>query len=264
MTVIEYMTVQKKKLKFLNEGELSANVGEWCASALFQQGIEDYMQLYYAGYRLQFHINASNCNYIVPNACTLVYNVNYYKYNKLWETLGLDYDPIANRNEKFDGMITHGGVDTDTIINGEQKLTNVIGERSTDYSEQPRTDTDTKSVAPFETDTFHAKERLNSEYGLKSGNNRTSTATDVSTAQGYTDTDSTNYGHTIHDEHTLSGLSGEHTVQDLIEKERRLAMFNFYKIVCQDIIKVIAIRQQGVCLTDRERMWIENDIDTLQ
>lgn len=143
---------------------------------------------------------------------------NSYKYKKLFATLSLEYNPIENYS------MTELGTDTRTPqLESNTTLT---------YGAETSNESTVDEVVPYDETNF---------------TNRTKTNIDFS-KQGKTDTNNTiNSGNeTTTHEFKRSGNIGVTTSQQMVESERRIAYFSFFKVLIRDIMCETCIIQDYV------------------
>lgn len=150
---------------------------------------------------------------------SILFDNNAYKYNKLFKTLSLEYNPIENYNRDEIITTTYGGT-TRTENYGLSKTSNVYGDAVTenenlksafneiDYSKDSKSVITDKSKT--DTTTIDAK-------------------TDIVSESAHTDS--------IHN--TTKGNIGVTTSQQMIQSERELANFVLYDMIFNDIIDTI-------------------------
>lgn len=154
---------------------------------------------------------------IINTINAVVHQLAPYKWNKLYETMNLDYNPIWN----VDG--------TETTVYGEHIITDLNGERkSTVVNGQKHTNSDYYTV-PYDSTTDH-----------KTGSDQTTTdsVTDTTTSEAVTDTN-TSGAHT--DTVTKQGNIGITSTQSLISQQRNIVNFNLYHTILMDVVDAITI-----------------------
>lgn len=140
-----------------------------------------------------------------------------YKWQKLYESIKLQYNPIWNVDR------------TETAVYGEHITTDLNGERkSTVVNGQKHTNSDYYTV-PYDSPTDH-----------KTGRDDTTTdsVTDTTTTEAVTDK-STSGEHT--DTLTKQGNIGVTSTQNLIRQEREVVNFNLYHTILMDVVDAITI-----------------------
>lgn len=169
---------------------------------------------------------------------------NDYKWGKLWSTLGLKYDPVANVEEHTTVTTEYGEHVTDTDIGERTETTNIgertettsIGKRSSNSSEDgytyPYENPDKqahKAHNVFESGSEKATDSVTRESA--EDNLHKSSATDKVTSHTHTDTVTTD----------RKGNIGVKSSQSLVLEERGVALFYFWDVVYQDVIEAITI-----------------------
>ena len=161
---------------------------------------------------------ASDDSEIIINTINaVVHQLAPYKWQKLYESMNLKYNPIWN----VDG--------TETTVYGEHITTDLNGERkSTVVNGQKHTNSEYYTV-PYDSTTDH-----------KTGSDQTTTdsVTDTTTAEAVTDTN-TSGAHT--DTVTRQGNIGVTSTQNLIKQEREIVNFNLYHTILMDVVDAITI-----------------------
>lgn len=154
---------------------------------------------------------------IINTINAVVHQLAPYKWQKLYESMNLEYNPIWN----VDG--------TETTVYGEHITTDLNGERkSTVVNGQKHSASDYYTV-PYDSTTDH-----------KTGSDQTTTdsVTDTTTAEAVTDK-STSGAHT--DTVTRQGNIGITSTQSLISQQRSIVNFNLYHTILMDVVDAITI-----------------------
>ena len=161
---------------------------------------------------------ASDDSEIIINTINaVVHQLAPYKWQKLFESMNLEYNPIWN----VDG--------TETTAYGEHITTDANGARITStVNGQKHTNSEYYTV-PYDSTTDH-----------KTGSDQTTTdsVTDTTTAEAVTDTN-TSGAHT--DTVTRQGNIGVTSTQNLIKQEREIVNFNLYHTILMDVVDAITI-----------------------
>lgn len=197
--------------------------------------------------------------------CENVYTTNAYKYDRLYATTVLEYNPIENYNMVEEGHDerdysesgSHGfGAQSNsgskTIQNGAQ-TNSTSGTDITGAQTVTEDNDEVKKVQPFNSGALVNAEKTEND-GTTTNGARTDShsSTDSIGAQTNSETESTTLGaHTDTDSKsgdddtthylTRSGNVGVTTSQQMIESERKVALFNMYSVVAHDIMKKIAL-----------------------
>lgn len=154
---------------------------------------------------------------IINTINAVVHQLAPYKWQKLFESMNLNYNPIWN----VDG--------TETTVYGEHITTDANGERKTStVNGQKHTNSEYYTV-PYDSTTDH-----------KTGSDQitTDSVTDTTTAEAVTDTN-TSGAHT--DTVTRQGNIGVTSTQNLIKQEREIVNFNLYHTILMDVVDAITI-----------------------
>lgn len=167
-----------------------------------------------------------------------------YKWRKLWDTLNLEYDPIANVDGTETTTTVYGTHETESD-NGERIQTSNMGERSQTNSIGKRTGASSEDgyTYPYEA-TDKEKHTAHNSFS-----NSTEKATDTITNNAYKDTVTNNAykDKTLSKEHTdtvthvRKGNIGITSSQNLILQERNVSLFYFWDVVVEDIVNAITI-----------------------
>lgn len=152
--------------------------------------------------------------------------LNKYKYDGLFATTKLVYNPIWNVEGTETTTTTHGATETSNIY-ADRETTNEQGERNTNEKE---------STYPYDT----LEKTSKNEKDVK-----TETVTDTTTEKGRTDKTTTGeyVDTTILDRRGNIGVT---STQNLIGQEREVVNFVFWDIVISDVVKEITIPFYGV------------------
>ena len=154
---------------------------------------------------------------VINTINAVVHQLAPYKWQKLFESVNLVYNPIWN----VDG--------TETTVYGEHITTDANGARITStVNGQKHTNSDYYTV-PYDSTTDH-----------KTGSDQTTTdsVTDTTTAEAVTDMN-TSGAHT--DTVTRQGNIGVTSTQNLIKQEREIVNFNLYHTILMDVVDAITI-----------------------
>lgn len=154
---------------------------------------------------------------IINTINAVVHQLAPYKWQKLYESMNLEYNPIWN----VDG--------TETSVYGEHITTDLNGERHTTVTNGQKRSTSDYYTVPYDSTTDH-----------KTGSDQTTTdsVTDTTTAEAVTDTN-TSGAHT--DTVTRQGNIGVTSTQNLIKQEREIVNFNLYHTILMDVVDAITI-----------------------
>ena len=162
-----------------------------------------------------------NNNTDISNSIQAVLFLNKYKYDGLYATTKLVYNPIWNVE----------GTETTTTTHGATETSNTYADRIVEDKKADKTKNEKYSEYPYDTKTKTAKNETDStENGY----------TDTQTEKGRTDTTNT----TEHVDTTVldrRGNIGVTSTQNLIGQERDCVNFVFWDIVICDVVKEITI-----------------------
>ena len=140
------------------------------------------------------------------------------KYKKLYDTLSLDYNPIENYS------MSESGNDVRT----PQLKTDI----TTAYGADTTSETSTDSTMPYDSTEYVERNKNSNEFTRQPRNDTTAT---------------TNTGNeTMAHEFTRKGNIGTLTTQSMIESERRVAYFSFFKVLIRDIIAETCVIQDYI------------------
>ena len=147
--------------------------------------------------------------------------VNNYKYEKLYNTMLVEYNPIENYDRKEINTTTHGTVSTTTQY----------GDRNNISTTDAKTDTTTEKISTFDSDTLKPNSENLVNYGINKVTSVDTSHSDTSTTDEYTD----------RIESSIHGNIGVTTTQQMITSERQIALFSFYAIIFNDITDLITL-----------------------
>lgn len=207
MKLVEYL--QNNGLTFPYEGEYVTEYNE------NENIIKTIMKNKYGQLELRFD-DAETDNVIM--ASLFQYK---YKFDKLWETTKLTYNPLWNVE----------GTETTTSVYGERETTRNYGEKVSENVYGEKTKTSTFSSYPYDT---QVETPTNKENLVDNEN------TDIFTDTEHTDTDTTK-GYTDTVTVKREGNIGITSSQQLLESERRVADFSFWNVVIETVVKEITI-----------------------
>lgn len=188
---------------------------------------DDMLVLNYGDYKLRPNINSDTAKLYVANALlTEKYNLQ-----TLIGTLDLDYNPIENYNMVEDGTdnrtLDYAARVTDSSITTDTHTSSTTMDNAVQ--------TNTHSVAPFNTTTFNDTEK-NTVAAHKDTNTQTQQPyTDKSNSTENARTDTDNNVHHL----TRTGNIGVTTSQQMIESERALANINITAKIVEIVVKNI-------------------------
>lgn len=175
----------------------------------------------------------------VKNACMVLYTIKEYEYNKLWNTLTLEYNPIQNYDMVEEGKDTNTGTDTTTVDYGESVNKEDIASVSDTHTTGSGKDTSTLSVAPFNVSGYAPKEKNENEIGEKINTDVYGKRLNTYTNGKKTDESVLKHGKIVEHKLRRIGNIGVTTSQQMIQSERELAMFELWRQIASDITNFI-------------------------
>lgn len=158
---------------------------------------------YYLGIKYKSLVFAGDSIEDLPTLISVAISTNSYKWDKLYKTLSLEYDPIANVDAE---IIEEHDID-------KRHYKDTYGEQSGSA---------TTGQAPYNSDQL-----------------RNVAKTETGSDEYVNERDEDSYKDTITT--TRTGNIGVTSSQELITAERRVADFNYLNIVFKDIMEVIAM-----------------------
>lgn len=209
----------------------------------FQNVLKKYITTYY-GKRLvdEAMIDITDISSL-QNVCEMIYRSNQYRYVGLYNSTQQEYNPIENYSMTEDEKSTKGEqINTNSI--GEQTITNNLGAMQNKESLGAYENSSIHSVTPYESDTFHNESKDTMNNGSVTNIYNTDARVDSmnNSARNDTMTDGKR-----EDARTLkrSGNIGVTTSQQMLESERSVVDYVFYKTVAQDIIHLVCVNVWG-------------------
>ena len=170
-----------------------------------------------------------------------VYARNKYKYDKLYETTILEYNPLDNVDETDHWEEQHTGKDVTTENVGSKTTQEKIGNRSDSATYGSRTDTNTYEKAPYESSNYQAKDRNTITNGGHTDSAVIGEQNNQIIESGQENTDTLQHGHIITYDRRRHGNIGITSAMQLLTAQREVANFSFVDIVARDIMQQIAI-----------------------
>lgn len=146
---------------------------------------------------------------------------------RLLDTLDIEYNPLQNKNITEIETIgeTEQRESSGHINNTDSYTTNVDNvETGTDINE--------KQVSAFDATTYQNKDKNTDTRNLRTDNDTTHSGTTTSVITSDVDTD-----RDVTRNKTIAGKDGNDSMQDLIKEERRLAEFNIYNWIIEQMRK---------------------------
>ncbi len=146
---------------------------------------------------------------------------------RLLDTLDIEYNPLQNKN------IT----ETETIGETEQRESSGHINNTDNYTTnvdnvETGTDINEKQVSAFDATTYQNKDKNTDTKNLRTDNDTTHSGTTTSVITSDVDTD-----RDVTRNKTIVGKDGNDSMQDLIKEERRLAEFNIYNWIIEQMRK---------------------------
>ena len=178
---------------------------------------------------------------IIKSYCESIYISKEYEYKKLFNTLSLEYNPIDNYSmEEIESNQNTTEQNRSNKI-GEQNTINNYGARNITENNGEQTSTNTKKVAPFDSEDFKNNEQENisvNQFTKSSiSNSYADNITNGERNDTHTLTETEQNARTL----TRKGNIGVTTSQQMIMSEREVANFEFMRIVAKDIVNNITI-----------------------
>lgn len=214
----------------------------------FQMLLANTIDELFGDYKLRkryFHFGADNSYYVIQTekikqSVMTLYVRNKYKYDKLYETTVLEYNPLDNVDETDHWTEQHSGEDITTEDIGSKSNQEKIGNRSDSMTYGSRTDTSTHDVAPYETG-YQPKDKTTTTDGGHTDSAVTGAQDNQYIEGAQTNIDTMEHGHLITYDRRRHGNIGVTSAMDLITQQRKIADFSFVEIVARDIMEQIAI-----------------------
>lgn len=229
MTIREYIGKFPTD-NFLNKEGSINGIPSFIMDDNFQSVVSDTMLLKYGDLNLRHGLicladtlNMETVKILVSDVCNTIYRKNAYQYEKLFNTLSLEYNPIENYSMTENENVDNTGNDNKTFNKGEFSTNSSIGNQTSE---------NVNSVSPYDSNDFTSESKVNV-------NN--SSRNDTYTENAKTDTEQNVYNHGTERTLTRSGNIGVTTSQQMIESERNVAMFSLYDLITNDIKKEICL-----------------------
>lgn len=222
-------------------------VSEFISDSNFQYALEDVIADLYGDYRLRqrYYVVTDGVENILVNAIRhsvmTLYVRNKYEYDKLYATLNLEYNPLDNVDETEHWNEVHSGEDITTDDIGSRTSQEKLGSRSDSMTIGKSTNTNTMDVAPYESDSFHAKERNTVESGSHTDSNSIGEQSNQYIEGAQKNTGKLEHGHVITYDKRRHGNIGITSAMQLITQERQIALFSIYDVIAKDIMQQICI-----------------------
>ena len=185
---------------------------------------------------------------VIQEIASNIYLSNEYRYDTLYSTIIMEYNPIENYNmsERFETSYNGKEINA-TTFTGIEKEAHTIKENRTEHSQTNEGGTtNVLKTAPYDSETFFNKEQStttqDSPTSSETAIGNTGENTTEKSFQNRSDNNVKSFeGRNDVVTHTRSGNLGVTTSQQMLESERAVANFNFVGIVARDIVKRIGI-----------------------
>lgn len=244
-TLNDYIQLYPFSTPFYKEDIYSKNmVSEFLTDKDFQSGLTGTIYDLYADFPIRKRYTRINSDYpweldiltdeVVKSVMT-VYVRNKYKYDKLYETLDLSYNPLDNVDEHDEWTETHSGKDVETENLGSKTSNENLGNRSDSTTIGQSTNVNTHDEAPFNTDSYHNKTKDTLQNGSHTDSASIGAQSNQYIEGAQENKDTFEHGHTIHYERHRHGNIGVTSAFQLINQARETALFSLYEIIAKDI-----------------------------
>ena len=145
-------------------------------------------------------------------------------WDKIYDALTAEYNPIENYDRAEDWSDTESGTNSTAMSRGQRSSTSVVGSH---------TDTSEDKISAFNSNSYQNANKTEDTYG---------THTDTLTADSYSDSDATTFGHKNTHTGRVHGNIGVTSNMDLIDQEVRLRINNqMANIIFKDIDTYLTI-----------------------
>lgn len=205
----------------------------WHYNWLQTEEIDNALKVFY-GERELFHEEVEITEEII-NAQFLV---NEYRYNKLYETLNIEYDKINGYSMKEEKTIETAEQGTSNN-NGNNTKGKEESNRETKYGSQSNNDTTTEKTSTYDSEDFYNKSQKTSE-SIVGAKNDTDKIINNERLDIFSSTNISSLSSNSKEIINKTGNIGIYSPQNMIERERKIANFTFYKIVANDIANAIS------------------------
>lgn len=170
------------------------------------------------------------------------YAANAYKFQGLYDTTQLEYEPLENYSMTEEGEDSTSGDDTTTHNIDARKVTNVEGQRTNSETKGSRDDTTTNSVSPYEQSGFTNRDKTDTAYGQQNNSYISGGGTDTTQEDKRTDTDDRVYKNSTNHRLTRRGNIGITTSQQMLESQRSVLNFSIYQVIAKEIMMLLCLR----------------------
>lgn len=257
MTTSEYLSDFSSPLLKTDSAVIDL-VPDFLKDAKFQLILASVMSTQYGDYYLRDKYSVEPSH--IQDDVTTWYAANGYKYKGMYDSTQLEYNPIENYNmiEKGEDITNGGSTDINNYgqrvikdVEGERTDSNVIGTKVTDSLYPQYSDTNTKAVSPYDTNTYTQKEQDTLQHGSHTDKVTENSHTDQYT-KGAIESSSTENERedTLENEHhttlehslTRSGNIGITTTQQMLASQREIVDFSIYLMIAKELMKILCIR----------------------
>lgn len=205
----------------------------WNYVWLQTEEVDNALKVFY-GERELFHEEVEITEEII-NAQFLV---NEYRYNKLYETLNIEYDKINGYSMKEEKTIETAEQGTSNN-NGNNTKGKEESNRETKYGSQSNNDTTTEKTSTYDSEDFYNKNQKTSESSVGAKND-TDKIINNERVDKFSSTNISSLSSNSKEIINKTGNIGIYSPQNMIERERKIANFTFYKTVANDIANAIS------------------------
>ena len=225
-------------LTFLEQLKPTLDLFPWFQNKDMLSRIEENFLLFYGSKECFVPVEESSFTRDLLKIRYTVYNLfftNQYKYQHLYDTLSIEYNPIDNYNGKETETIGDTKSETETRDLQTKKSGSVMDDGHTAIGAISVTDSTTEKISPFDDSDFKNKSiSANTVTDKGRADNASNTQTtdlmdkNTGTVQNTWTSQSTR---------TLekTGNIGVTTSQEMITQERKVAEYLFYNVICEDI-----------------------------
>lgn len=246
-TISEYMTGNDSPFYSDDTRYDKLEVSDFLKKDAFQFGLSQTVLDLFGGYTLRKkyivvgmdETDVSIIDVRVMDSVMALYQRNKYKYDKLYNTLNLEYNPLDNVDEVDHWTEQHSGKDINTENIGSKQSTEDLGNRSDSMTVGGHSDTNTNKVAPYENDGFRNKEQNTMDYGAHTDSSVIGSQHNNYTEGAQENKDTFEHGHMIEYDRRRHGNIGVTSAMQLITQERQLAYFSLYNIIARDIMECL-------------------------
>lgn len=234
MTLSDYISSQA--LPFCSSLDEDVNV----KTSEFQTTFTGFMDLSYGSLKLLPKLQENSVK--IKSVCETLYAVNKYKYDKLFATLDLEYNPIDNYDMTEVEEVQVDKDNTNTYDRGQETFdkgqetftkgsqTDSVGGETVTHNASPY-DSVNVAVDSSDVSTGHSDTEGQRQDTTSARHDTTSARHDTTVDDGSDHTERELHRH---------GNIGVMSTQQLIASERETALFNIYKVVAKDILPRIA------------------------